>query len=168
MKLKLTQGQRAEIIQLHKKCRERKHADKLKSILLLDDGFSCTDVGRFLLLDDDTVRKYRNQYLNQGATSLLTDNNKGTSSFLNPDQISFLELHLTNNVYLDSKGIVNWIETTFQIHYTPSFVPYGSKKGCIYICSLTYCLIMLEYLVRWYCLEGGRSPTGRQYHRKPP
>ena len=64
MKLKLTQEQRTEIIQLHKKCRERKHADKLKSILLLDDGFSCTDVGRILLLDDDTVRKYRNQYLN--------------------------------------------------------------------------------------------------------
>ena len=120
MKLKLAQGQRREIIQLHKTCRERKYADKLKSILLLDDGFSCTDVGRILLLDDDTVRKYRNQYLNQGATSLLTDNNKGTSSFLNPDQISFLELHLTDNVYLDSKGIVNWIETTFRIHYSPS------------------------------------------------
>lgn len=120
MKLILTQGQRAEIIQLHKKCRERKHADKLKYILLLDDGFSCTDVGRILLLDDDTVRKYRNQYLNQGAISLLTDNNKGTSSFLNPDQISFLESHLTDNVYLDSKGIVNWIETTFHIHYSPS------------------------------------------------
>jgi transposase len=120
MKLKLTQIQRTEIIQLHKTCRERKYADKLKSVLLLDDGFSCTDVGRILLLDDDTVRKYRNQYFNQGAASLLSDNNKGTSSFLNPDQINSLELHLTDNVYLDSKGIVNWVETTFKIHYSPS------------------------------------------------
>ena len=48
---------------------------------------------------------------------------------------------------------------------SPFFVPYGINKGCTYICSLTYCLIMLEYLVRWHCLKGGRSPTGRQCHR---
>ena len=120
MKLKLTQGQRAEIRQLHETCKQRKYADKLKSILLLDDGFSCTDVGRILLLDDDTVRKYRDQYLSQGATSLLSDNNKGTSPFLKSEQLGLLESHLTENVYLDSKGIVDWIEKSYGIHYTPS------------------------------------------------
>jgi transposase len=120
MKLKLTQGQRAEIRQLHKTCKQRKYADKLKSILLLDDGFSCTDVGRILLLDDDTIRKYRDQYLSQGATSLLSDNNKGTSPFLKSEQLGLLESHLTENVYLDSKGIVDWIEKSYGIRYTPS------------------------------------------------
>ncbi len=60
------------------------------------------------------------------------------------------------------------ISPTPPLCSSPFFVPYGIKKGCAYICSLTYCLIMLEYLVRWHCLEGGRSPTGRQCHRKPP
>ncbi|VAW10700.1 hypothetical protein MNBD_BACTEROID03-631, partial [hydrothermal vent metagenome] len=33
---------------------------------MLDDGFSCVDVGKILLLDDDTVRGYRNNFLDQG------------------------------------------------------------------------------------------------------
>ena len=71
-----------KIKQLHRNCPERKFADKLKSLLLLDKGFSCVEVGEILLLDDDTVRKYRNQYLIQGAESMHTDKNKGTSSRL--------------------------------------------------------------------------------------
>ena len=50
-------------------------------LLLLDKGHSCVGVGGILLLDDDTTRKYRNIYLNQVATSLLTDHNKGRKPF---------------------------------------------------------------------------------------
>ena len=60
MNLKLTQQEREQIKQLHRGCKQRKHADKLKAILLLADGFSCVDVGKILLLDDDTIRSYRN------------------------------------------------------------------------------------------------------------
>ena len=87
MTLNLTQQQRDQIKQLHRRCKQRKHADKLKAILLLADGFSCVDVGKILLLDDDTIRTYRNIYLNQGAESLLNDNNKGTNSLLKPKQL---------------------------------------------------------------------------------
>ena len=49
---------------------------------MLDDGFSCVEVGNILLLDDDTVRTYRNTYLGYGAGSLLSDkkNNKLSNS----------------------------------------------------------------------------------------
>ncbi|MGY0408499.1 MAG: hypothetical protein ACWIPJ_09135 [Polaribacter sp.] len=36
---------------------------------MLVDGFSCVKVGKILLLDDDTIRKYRNTHLNQVAQS---------------------------------------------------------------------------------------------------
>jgi len=62
MTLKLSKKDRNEIKQLHRNCKQRKHADKLKAILLLDKGYSCVEVGEILLLDDDTVRGYRNTY----------------------------------------------------------------------------------------------------------
>ena len=51
MIIKLSQEERNEIKQLHRSCKQRKHADKLKAILMLDDGFSCVQVGKMLLLD---------------------------------------------------------------------------------------------------------------------
>lgn len=118
--LKLTPQEREEIRQMHRSCRERKYADKLKALLLLDKGFSCVEVGEMLLLDDDTIRKYREQYLNLGAESLLQDNNRGRASYLNSKQLELLNQELESNTYADSKGITVWISTHFNITYTPS------------------------------------------------
>jgi transposase len=122
MKLALTQEERENIRQLHRSCSKRRFADKLKAILLLDDGFSCMDVGRMLLLDDDTIRRYRTDYLSVGVESLLTDNNKGSDPYLTVIQLKELENHLEENTYLDSKGIIVWIVEKFNITYTPSGV----------------------------------------------
>ena len=62
---------------MHRKVKERRFADRLKSILLLDDDFTCQEIGRILLLDDDTIRNYRKQYLEAGIESLLSDSFKG-------------------------------------------------------------------------------------------
>lgn len=120
MKLKLTQEQIAEIRHLHSKCPVKRFADKLKALLLLDKGLSCIEVGEILLLDDDTVRKYRNQYLAQGAESLLSDNNKGSQAYLCMGQLEKLDKHLQDIVYSDSKGIRDWIVKNFNIKYTTS------------------------------------------------
>lgn len=118
--LKLTSQEREEIKRLHRSCRERKYADKLKALLLLDKGYSCVEVGEMLLLDDDTIRKYREQYLSCGAESLLQDNNKGRFSYLNSMQLELLNQELENTTYADSKGIIAWISTQFNITYSPS------------------------------------------------
>lgn len=94
MTIKWTQEEKNTIKGLHRSCKERKHADKLKAILLLDKGYCCTQVGEILLLDDDTIRIYRSTYLNQGAEALLSDNNKGTSALLSSEQLKTLDKHL--------------------------------------------------------------------------
>lgn len=120
MNVKLSQEEKNKIKKLHRSCKQRRYADKLKAILLLDAGFSCIEVGQILLLDDDTIRKYRNTYLSQGTEFLLSDNNKGTTSFLTSEQLETLEKHLTTNVYTDSKGVVVWICNEFGIRYSCS------------------------------------------------
>jgi transposase len=133
MTIKLSKKERNEIKQLHGNCKQRKHADKLKAILMLDDGFSCVDVGKILLLDDDTVRGYKNRYLSQSAASLLTDNNKGSVFFLSSKQLKTLEKHITANTYMDSKGIVAWIEKEFEICYSCSGINKLLKRlGFVY------------------------------------
>lgn len=133
MTIKLSHIEKIRIKHLHRKCKQRKQADRLKSILMLDAGFSCVDVGKVLLLDDDTVRGYRNTYLMHGAKSLLEDNNKGRVSFLNSKQLDVLEKHITENTYMDSKGIVAWIEREFQIKYSCSGINELLKRlGFVY------------------------------------
>jgi len=133
MTVRLTQKEREELRQLHRNCRKKRFADKLKAILLLDNGFSCIEVGQILLLDDDTVRKYRNQYLNHGANSLLEDNNKGSLSYLSDVELESLDKHLEENTYSDSKGIIDWIEQEFGVSYTPSGINSLLKRiGFVY------------------------------------
>lgn len=133
MTIKLSNKETAQIKKLHRSCKQRKHADKLKAILLLDKGHSCIEVGEILLLDDDTIRTYRNTYLNQGAEALLSDNNNGTKAFLSSEQLDALEKHLTLNVYVDSKGIVAWIEKEFEINYSVSGINTLLKRlGFVY------------------------------------
>jgi transposase len=133
MSIKLSQEEVNQIKQLHRSCTKRKHADKLKAILMLNDGFSCVEVGKLLLLDDDTIRIYRNTYLSQGTQSLLNDNNKGTTTFLTAVQLEALEKQLTANVYTDSKGIVIWIENNFGIRYSCSGInALLSRLGFVY------------------------------------
>lgn len=118
MNLILTSEEKKEIERLHRLCKERRFADRLKAVLLLDDGFSCVQVGRILLLDDDTIRGYANQYLSHGAESLISDNNNGTSPYLKQEQITLLDQHLSENVYSDTKGIIAWIASEFGITYS--------------------------------------------------
>jgi len=133
MTIKLSQEEKIKIKKLHRNCKQRKHADKLKAILMLDNGFSCVEVGEVLLLDDDTIRNYRNTYLNEGSGFLLNDNNKGTTALLSIEQLELLEQHITENVYADSKGIVVWITNEFGIDYTASGINSLLKRlGFVY------------------------------------
>ena len=118
MSFVLTHKEQEKIKYLHRKCQIRRHADKLKALLMLDKGFSCMEVGELLLLDDDTIRKYRELYINLGVNSLLSDNNKGTTARLNEIQLQELSFHLEENTYSNTKAIIVWIKETFKIVYT--------------------------------------------------
>jgi transposase len=124
--------QEEKIKKLHRSYTQRKHADKLKTTLLLADGFSCMNIGNILLLDDGTIRTYRNTYLNEGVASLLNDNNKGASSLLNP-KLDALNKHLTEHVCMDSKGIVDWVNNEFGISDSPTGINALLKRlGLVY------------------------------------
>ena len=88
------------------------------------------EAGEMLLLDDDTIRKYRNIYLNQRAKVLLIDDYKARKPLLTMEQLKVLEKHICAQSFMDSKGIVCWIENNsvsgilqrVSIHCSKDFV----------------------------------------------
>ena len=56
----LTPEERSELLKLHKAEDGRKFADRIKTILLLDDGYSYSQISKVLFLDDQTIRHLMN------------------------------------------------------------------------------------------------------------
>ena len=53
--INLTEVQKIEYIQQHKSCKDKKQADRIKSILLFNDGYSLQAVSKILLVDENTL-----------------------------------------------------------------------------------------------------------------
>ena len=60
----------------------RKRADRIKTILFLNLGFSFEKTAKLLLLDDTTVRRYFKEFKEQGIDGLLEDHYHGSTGFL--------------------------------------------------------------------------------------
>ena len=165
----LTFGQKAEIISLHRQCKERRFADSLKAILLLDKGLSCGQIGEILLQDDDTIRNYKKKYLSEGANPLLSDNKKGGISKLTDQQVAELDRHIADNVYTDSNLIICWILTNFNVKYSVSGVNqslkrlgYVYKKPVLAPCKSDVSKQM-EFVEKYQNLKANLSENGRMY-----
>ena len=61
-------------------------ARRANAILLLDDGWSCVQVGKALYLDDDTIRNWHKHFQSGGLDELTMFDWKGGLSFLNAAQ----------------------------------------------------------------------------------
>ena len=86
MSIILSVEQKSELKSLHKQECYRRHADRIKGILLLDLGLSHGDIACYLLLDDQTIRNYEKRYQSSGVTGLLSDNYVGCVSKLTSEQ----------------------------------------------------------------------------------
>ncbi len=69
----LTVHQRAELKRAHKQERDRRCADRIKAVLLIDSGLSFQKVSEYLLLDDQTIRNYIERYERNRIDGLLND-----------------------------------------------------------------------------------------------
>lgn len=114
----LRDRERGELKKAHKQEHLRRHADRIKAILLLDSGWSYEKVAEALLLDDQTVRNYEKAYQSGGIDGLLTDNYIGCVSKLSSKEEEELKEHLRKNAYGTAKEIVAYVKQTFEVIYT--------------------------------------------------
>ena len=114
----LTEEQREELLSELRLEKNRKFADRIRVILLLDKGKSATKISEYLFLDEGTVRNYKNRYKQGGLEGLLNDYHTGRSSYLSQKEQKELIVELESKVYPTTKSVISHIKKEFGVVYT--------------------------------------------------
>jgi transposase len=115
----LTPAQRSQLITLHRHMKDRRQADRIKTILLLDQGWGYRRIAEALFLDDSTLRDWIKQYEQHGLNELLTDHFTGSKKQLSGAQLGTLKAELRSTVYVTAADICRYVEREFGVSYTP-------------------------------------------------
>ena len=114
----------------HKQERDKRICDRIKAVLLFDQGWTYTEIAHVLLLDDQTVYNHVQEYREQHK---LACDHKGSQSKLNASQTAALREHLDKHTYLYVKDIVAYVHTTWKITYTiPGITCWLHNQGFSY------------------------------------
>jgi len=98
--------------------RERKFADRIRVILLLDEGRSYKDISAYLFLDDTTIRNWEKKYLRGGIEDLVNDHYMGRKCLLDEEQQALLTEELESKIYPSTDEIIAFVKEEFGIKYT--------------------------------------------------
>jgi hypothetical protein len=95
-----------EVIRLkaaHRLEKDRKRADRIKTIPLLHKGFTYPQIAELLMLDETSIRRYEKEYETTGVAGLLEDRYHGGMGLLPEIEIRSLENHLQTHTYQSVK-----------------------------------------------------------------
>jgi DeoR/GlpR family transcriptional regulator of sugar metabolism len=81
---------------LHRKERDGKKRDRIKVVLLSNEGWSITLIAEALLLDDETIRRHISDYQTSKKLNITSG---GSEESLSPNQAKNLRRHLEKNTY---------------------------------------------------------------------
>lgn len=114
----LTEEQIGILREAHYSCRLRKSADRIKAILLLNNGFSYDKVAQILMLDSITIRRYEKQFESVGVDGLIECRYFGRHGVLTKVQEMGLITHLKNHTYQTVKEIVIYAKKHYHLSYS--------------------------------------------------
>lgn len=112
---KLTNNEKEELRLRHRQDRDRRICDRIKAVLMYDDGYNITEISKVLLLSDEAIRKHLIDY---HSHSKLTTENGGNYSKLTHEQEQQLIAHLEVNNYVYARDIGLYIENRYSVSYT--------------------------------------------------
>lgn len=116
----LNKKQRQELLDELKIERSRRYAERIKVILLLDDGKKYKEISDFLFLDEGTIANYKKRYREEGLEGLILDNYSTKRTKLN----EFEELQLTDEldakIFASTKEVVEYISKKFKVKFSIS------------------------------------------------
>ena len=108
---------------------EHRLARRANALVLLDRGMSCEEVGRVLLIDDDTIRTWHDLFEKDGVDGLAGFNYGGRASPLSLDQQATLKAWVGETLPRTTREVGAWIEQAFG-------VVYESRSGLIRCCTV--------------------------------
>ena len=96
---------------------EHRLARRANALVLLDRGMSCEEVGRVLLIDDDTIRTWHDLFEKDGVDGLAGFNYGGRASRLSLEQQEKLKAWVGETLPRTTREVGAWIEHAFGIIY---------------------------------------------------
>lgn len=112
----LTSEDRAALLLHHRSERDGRIKDRLKAVLLRDDGMSYSQIAAVLFLSHEGVRQQVEDYLR--ANGKLAPENGGSQARLGGEQAQKLIDHLDAELYVRTRDIVAYVKTAFGITYS--------------------------------------------------
>ena len=116
----LTKRQREELKTAHRHESLLRYGDRIKAVLLLDAGWSTSQIAEVLLLDESTVRRYSELYQRSGVDGLCNDNYHGRQCVLTEKEQEELCQELRSKIYLSTAEIVEYVKERFKVSYSVS------------------------------------------------
>jgi len=115
----LTRSQREDLWHRYKQTKDRRVAERLHAILLLDEGRSATDVSAILHLHPKTLKRWIRIFASSGVDALTTFHYVGNTTSLTAAQLQQLTTWLDERVR-STKEVIAWVEQQFGLDYTES------------------------------------------------
>lgn len=112
---KLAVIERQELKAHHKQERDGRIRDRIKAVLMYDNGYSIAEISTVLLLSDEGIRKHLIDY---HKDKNLKPENGGSYSKLTVVQEAELIVHLEDNNYVYARDIGLYIERQYGVIYT--------------------------------------------------
>lgn len=101
----------------------KKTADRVRIILALDDGHSAREVAKLFLVDEATVKKWRNKFRKRKLfTDWLATDATGYLGKLTKGQEALLSGFVKTETVTDCKEVVSFVKGKFGIGYTANGV----------------------------------------------
>ena len=109
MELPLSAEQKIELKRQHRQIKDKRTADRLKIIVMLDEGFTDTQICRLLMLDEETITSWRKKFKESVSVGeFLNLRYEGSQSRLSEEQIARVKEFINNNIVTksDRKSVV--------------------------------------------------------------
>jgi transposase len=118
MKEFLTDEQIRVLRQTHRTLKDKKLADRIKAIMLLNKGLTYAQIAEILMLDEVTLRRYEKQYKANGIDGLLSCQYHGGKARLSIVQQEELATYLVAHTLTTAREIREYVQVTYGKTYT--------------------------------------------------
>lgn len=115
MKITLTEEQKQKLEEQHKTERDSRICDRIKAVLLANEGWTQRQIAQALRIHETTVWGHVKDYVIQEK---LKPSSGGSSSKLNEQQTIEIISHLEQNTYPSTKEIIQYVQDTYGVSYT--------------------------------------------------
>jgi transposase len=102
--------------------KNRKHADRVRVILLLDDEKTYKSICEHLFIDEGTIANWQKRYKKGGLERIFNDQYKTKKCSLSPDELELLHNHLFETTYRRTCEISKYIKDNFGVEYKKNSV----------------------------------------------